>query len=1274
MYNVPDLAIYFIVGGPPEANDQQNLWLGDVIGNKADKAQPIEEDTVSLLGYTKAAITRGMDALLGRCNAAMGASTTTIVSDDLVGYGDDAFNTGYQMIVLLSNATPGVPPEMEMRDITNYASDTGTFTVEAFSAQVKLNDLILIVSNAMASMVSAYGIADLNSTAALIRDSVRVEADNWWNGQQIMMLSGLARGQVRPIWDFANANGDIFVSPNFDAVPAAGDVYAIIPRYAEIVPRTIDDTQNALTSQVIGRKDDTTVPKAGTDKTTMGYLKAIAARGMGVIQATVTSGSSTVVVVTSLIGFKDNFFANQFYMQVIKAGGFAPEGRVRKITGYTSDTGVFGVEDFIDSVDTNDEILIIHESQLASLSPDLRIGDESGLIFSGVCSATHAAPTLNAVCIGLAGFGDNFFNTRFWIQIVTGIASPVVRKITDYDSLTGTFTWAGATANVSALDKIFIIHESLVAPTAGETADRFVSHSVGAKTDLPIPKIAADKSSVSYLKGLLSRGMCVIQGICTLAAPSANIIDSTDLVGYGTNFFTGNFYMQVVASASAANNEVRKILGYSTAGGQFITDAFSGVVTAGDQLLIIHESLVVAGRNDVDNTFDSSAVVGNQNGSLLERLELAQSHGITGVFGVVSTGGSDVTLAAIDLVGYGDDFFKTHFYVQVLKSALITIGTTKKITAYTSTTGVLTFASFGANFTAGDIFVVLHESLVAIGRNDANNEFDSSLVTANADGSALERLEDIHDDIGDASGLFYRGVCTGGSDTTAIVPGLIGFGDDYFNTKFFIQIVFNANSHGASPEPKTRVVTDYDTATGTFTFATVTDTLEVGDYVLIFHESLAATGRNDADNAFDSSAVVRNVDGSVLERIEDLMQDIMGSLGITTYPAVASPGNGVSIAQVVRAIIHSMVGGDTYTGYTNISGTANVSLDAIAQKFATILAANGVNIFNPTIQGAARTDLEIAFNILATYISDSAAAYSATVDPGGTARTCLETTLEDIGKMLAGGGITTYPVSAVPGNGVSMASVLRKLFEVCVGVYDSTAVVSNPDGSILEREEYIQTQLGYGARLLTEDLSTALNYTLITSAAEITEAAGFWKNALVICLTGLNAGQARPVIANTVDTVTVFPAFSGLLVAGDTFLLISAYKPQVTEQQADTAVNLSLIQAAAATNVFDLSVAGFSYVVNTLRVKSADPTNGGATAQTVTITLWELINDVLTAIDTFIIDGTNFGTYFSLMDMFGLNHLAGDNLKVTAALSAGATTPIVVTGQYQHSLIYTGAG
>jgi len=95
------------------------------------------------------------------------------------------------------------------------------------------------------------------------------------------------------------------------------------------------------------------------------------------------------------------------------------------------------------------------------------------------------------------------------------------------------------------------------------------------------------------------------------------------------------------------------------------------------------------------------------------------------------------------------------------------------------------------------------------------------------------------------------------------------------------------------------------------------------------------------------------------------------------------------------------------------------------------------------------------------------------------------------------------------------------------------------------------------------------------------------------------------------------------------------------QEQADTAVNITAI-AGGETDVLNLAVANTRYIVRSLRLKCADPA-----ANTVTVRLYELVNDVATVVHTYDITAANFGTYLSLMDLFGLSYLSGDNLRVT---------------------------
>jgi hypothetical protein len=130
----------------PAQNSVDNNQLRDVVGNKTDEPAFFDVDTASLMRYAKAgALTAGGLSYSGICDAGMGASAVTVVCDDLKGFGDDYFNTDWTMEVTLNDNNHGVAPEgASPRDIQDYVSATGTFTVAAFPANVEANDRIIV--------------------------------------------------------------------------------------------------------------------------------------------------------------------------------------------------------------------------------------------------------------------------------------------------------------------------------------------------------------------------------------------------------------------------------------------------------------------------------------------------------------------------------------------------------------------------------------------------------------------------------------------------------------------------------------------------------------------------------------------------------------------------------------------------------------------------------------------------------------------------------------------------------------------------------------------------------------------------------------------------------------------------------------------------------------------------------------------------------------------------------------------------------------------------
>jgi tetrahydromethanopterin S-methyltransferase subunit B len=161
-----------------------------------------------------------------------------------------------------------------------------------------------------------------------------------------------------------------------------------------------------------------------------------------------------------------------------------------------------------------------------------------------------------------------------------------------------------------------------------------------------------------------------------------------------------------------------------------------------------------------------------------------------------------------------------------------------------------------------------------LGANTADNQYDSSTVAANADGSIIERQEYIQGLISGISAgkpLLYGTVDAGTNSTTAIVDAsLAGYGDDFFNGHFYMQVLHNDNSATNAPEDETKLITDYVSSTGTFTCDAFSSAVQENDLIVILHESLVAIGCDNADNVFTSTNVVANADGSILERLEDL--------------------------------------------------------------------------------------------------------------------------------------------------------------------------------------------------------------------------------------------------------------------------------------------------------------------------------------------------------------------------------------------------------------------
>lgn len=112
----------------------------------------------------------------------------------------------------------------------------------------------------------------------------------------------------------------------------------------------------------------------------------------------------------------------------------------------------------------------------------------------------------------------------------------------------------------------------------------------------------------------------------------------------------------------------------------------------------------------------------------------------------------------------------------------------------------------------GDKMFVSLDNVFMQTENDETRNYESLLTDILTDtGTSLVAAIAALDDTG------YVGECsTNTTDTQAICLGLSGFGNDYFNTGWSLVWLYNASSAGTY-EGETQDITDYDSATGTFT-------------------------------------------------------------------------------------------------------------------------------------------------------------------------------------------------------------------------------------------------------------------------------------------------------------------------------------------------------------------------------------------------------------------------------------------------------------------------
>lgn len=522
---------YLTVSNPEDAVGQQVAadflsWeYYETLGNLGD--------IINLLNISSGAL-----AFIGYCPAGMAASTTVVDCPNLGAFPNDTFNTGYQMIVLRNANALATAPEMEMRDIQDFVTGTGRFTVEAFSATVEASDIVLIIHNSVAKNISVFGIADAGSDASTIRDAVRTEGNDYWNGQQVMMLSGNARGQVRPIYDFVAATDDILVTPTFGAAIAAGDIYCILTQYQELVPGA-DAILNLLPSDVVGNKTD--VPdytRGATQSSIVALIKGILGSRV-VAEGTLTLSSATVPEDNTNAAIADSY-NGLLLMPLTGADAFLP----RRILDWTAGTGIAGTGIF--TIDPNNPfpaatgavlyIVIADQTDFVPAADGANNRTPSDVVGTKTSTAIYAKDAVSDIIRYIKGLMDATITAwgtadagsgvaavvdaarteanDWWngqtILMLTGAAAFQKRPIADFVALTDTIVPSPDFDAAVAAGDIYVIlaHYNMIVPRAADNTTNLLTSDVVGRQDDTIPAMNAapgNDTIVRQVKAILER-------------------------------------------------------------------------------------------------------------------------------------------------------------------------------------------------------------------------------------------------------------------------------------------------------------------------------------------------------------------------------------------------------------------------------------------------------------------------------------------------------------------------------------------------------------------------------------------------------------------------------------------------------------------------------------------------------------------------------------------------------------------------------------------------
>ena len=360
------------------------------------------------------------------------------------------------------------------------------------------------------------------------------------------------------------------------------------------------------------------------------------------------------------------------------------------------------------------------------------------------------------------------------------------------------------------------------------------------------------------------------------------IVDEA-LCGYPNDYFNYGWTVKFADSDGTGINV--DVTDFVAATGTLTVDSMSETPAAGDRVILSFNPLMsdVVSSTDLTNEVPDGSVlsyilddagdtssyddskhslyaIGTDTDALIEDVAaLTLASGLPYIMATQDSATDTTSIIDLTYAGYGNDFFNTGWVATCLLNADSVSnapeGQTRDITDYDSDTGDFTTVAFGAAIGTGDKFFIYYDPLKATAAS-------TDLTNYYPDNSAMSW---ILDDGGDTSGF------------VGTTHSLVAIGDD---TDAILADTVTISGGALPAAPTASSLATFIATGGTALGTALASSKSLVDAIGTNGTTVADTatgvagmiGVNDADNAMDTSTVVANQDGSVYERLEQLMR------------------------------------------------------------------------------------------------------------------------------------------------------------------------------------------------------------------------------------------------------------------------------------------------------------------------------------------------------------------------------------------------------------------